>query len=143
LIRDVQFDLVERHGGRFCMHVELAKGERRLDGGVRAQLTRRELRGPYRWRQILQGGEVDLVERDVARDLRLGEIEAALEGHRTASTEARADHKGGRRLAGGSQVMQLALQTLQCQRHRRRAAVIGNGQRAVVELEIEDRKAEK
>ena len=94
------------------MHVELAGGERCLDVGLRAQLTRREPRGQYRWRQILQGGEVDLVERDLARDLRLRQIEAALEGHRTASTEARADHKGCRRLAGGSQVIQLDMDTL-------------------------------
>ncbi len=45
-------------------------------------------------------------------------------------------------MVGGSQVMQFDMDILECQLDRSRAALIGDVQRAVVELQLEDRQAE-
>ena len=75
LLRHAQLEIIDGDGRRRRMHVETARSVDRSKAGVRVQLAGRDRRCQYRVRESLQRREIDGVEREVGRDLRVPEVE--------------------------------------------------------------------
>src|SRR5208282_51967 len=123
-VRRIHFEIRNRDVCRLRVHVEVIAREIRLHVGLRAELARRHRRRKKFLRERLQRRQIDLIDRHVASNMRLREIQRALDRERAAAVNVAVNVERRRRLPERPQILYSDLQRLERRRRGSRTAVV-------------------
>src|ERR1035437_10619114 len=99
-------------------------GEMRLYLGLRAQLARRDRGRQHRLSERLQRRQVDLIDRHLRRNLRMRQIERALDRDRAAAANLTVNGDGRGPSPYGAKILKPGPERVHRERGRERAAAM-------------------